>query len=923
MDMLTDEAAINKCRAELAGKKWLMEVCISTPNYSFFQNDAFPDKVFCGNLILHVTPELGSIWSVKVKVAFDKKKGRYGFVAAAAKMIAAAPQAESAGEKADGESGDGAPNGNPDGGGPPLERKDEVIMNQDVPEDKERKCPAEAPAAETGEARIKFVDIAKTLQAMSCAKNEIVYLAKRPEKWDLSFAFCCSHREDINKLISLLQSLANSAKMSEGVLKTKRDGLARLVHAHREFESILPNMPVPPPLPPPKPTAAKNTASKTPTVATKKKKSKKAAAISANATPVKVDYDPEIKFSRGEATVKTVTKFSKNSSHIRIYIDEAWPGDQAPEYKYIGVISGIVWDGDAPDYKILPKVQTHLRERDDPVLYQKTLKGLFGCSKAFPFIFPIAKQHVNSKDYPELLRMALITLLGWILPQDGCRCEVEIFCEGIKSAQMAPGENYADELKGFHNALGLTSGRMRRWYFTHFESLHESNKSFEYVPYADALGYLTVPIVKAQNWGRPFNATQLPGYVPLTVELIRQLNALDSDSPRGCAETLFDFAGIYSKTKLFFHVLEQILEKAHDDPEFRDALFERLEEMFREKQRDVGLLKNLCDKLIREFPLEVFSQYPLIRLLVELQSANHSGTPEAAEECVRQYRQLRNALIEDNRELCAYTDMNLAVHYNDQFDFAAAAAICRPWESDPAFEFISRGSRGTILSSIGQSYAFAGDCEHAYEYFVRALKLFSGPPLLKDEVDQTAVYCALNLLDGRRFPVALKMAESVFKCGIAEAIDHYADNTDMEYHHHLLVKNLFFNPGAAEHIPAYLERHAAWQTKPQHPWELIELYRILLLHRAHPDEAKERIAALWTWYDNAKGSVFRILEAFARCVIFANCGDADCAKGVPDLLAPIKDKLPSAADICQKLRCAATGQLSADEIWQILPFNYK
>ena len=909
---IVDETSAEQIRQELAGKKWIVTAINSFPTFSFFSHAAFPDNIFCHNAtcLNGIQPEVGSTWEAEISVKWDEKKLKYNFSVVNARPLGSpVARLTAPGPVPDGaEAGPGrAPAAPPprsasgaDGGdagpiGDPLHPPD---------------APADPPvidgaAAVSDTETTAYAGIAQILQTLCGAKKESVFQAKCPSDWHISFAFCRTHGIELNKLISLLQSLANSAKLSEGVIKSKQNELARLVRSHREFEAIFPDM---------EPPAAKPAIAGRPA-----------------AVPVKVDYDPVINLSGGVAAVRTITDFSRDASHIRIYLDETWPGTQDKEYGDIGVIAGIVWAGSEPDETRLPMIQTHIRTRS-PGEFRKAIDRLLKCRCALPFIFPITKRDITMTDYPLMLRIALQTLLGWILPQNGRPCDVEIFAEGIGQSGMSAGVNYAASFQEMCNTVRCTSGngRMSRWHIRSVFSMPEDDegKNFEYIPYGDAVAYLAVPTEKARQYGAGFDAERtFPAYVPISPELLNWLNRLDTFSPRGYAETLFEFAKEHHETKLYSFIVNEAVEHAQNDADFRDALFNELEEMFSRKERDLAILSSLTRILVKRFPVEMFDGSPRqksIRLLVELQNANHSGRPEDAAACVEKYRLLRGSLLEDNRELCAYTDMNLAVHYNDLLDFGKAASVCRPWEQDPSFDHLGLRIRGQILSSIGQGYAFAGDFVRGYEYFRKALQMFGNRLDFADEIDQTAVYCALDVLDNRYFPQALRMAEAVFQCEFSGAVAKYGDNLYRPFHHHLLVKNLFFNPEAGKYIPLYLARRDTWQNKPQHPWELIELYRILLLHRQDPESAKERTAALWQLYGEINGGgIMDLLEVFARCVISVTCGDTECVQQIFPKLGSIEADLPLAANICQKLGMAAAGELSAEEIWPLLPFNYK
>ena len=750
-----------------------------------------------------------------------------------------------------------------------------------------------------------------------------------PSDWNFDIQFCRERKETFGKITVLLQSLStkNNNLNSEKCVKKKKE-LAALLDSEPEYQCIK-QYPVTSDLekkPAPKP-AAPAVQQKPSSVPQKAKQLVRKAKIK---TVKGREYDPEIEFEDGMSSVGGVTGFSRDADHIRIYIDETWPNTLDPDYDNVGVISGIVWLGAAPDYEILPAVATHLRENYSPKEFREAISNLLNCSSTvFPFVFPFFKRHVEESDYPEQLRIALITLLGWILPQKGRECEVEIFCEGIGTSQMKPGKNCADQFKEIRNAVGLTSGRMQRWKISKFISMRTADKEYEYIPYADAVGYLTVPTQKARKWGDQFHVEDWPGYVPLSLDLLRQLTNLDTGSPAGYADELFEFAKVYQHTKLFSYVLIQAFSRAEADPDFKAALFEKLEKMFEAKERDLPLLNYICRELEKKFPLEEFRGLPrqkLIRILVELQKANHAGDPENAEKCIALYRKDYEVLFDQDPGLCAYTDMNLTVHYNDRFEFRKAAEVCSPWGRHEAFRFLSPENRGRILSSIGQTFSLCGDYAEADMFYRRAIEIFRDPANpLPDQADQTSVYRAMNALDAAgSFKEAAELAEGVFGCSFAEAITKYAGNTDKPFHHHLLVKNLYFNPEVGSLQDAYLQTAPNWTCKKQHPWELIELYRALLLHKAGRSvECQARFKALQDLYaELGSGAIMQLLNGFALTVwSLVGEGFTDELRIKRDsLLAQAKRTLPATIPICQKLREAKQPD---PDFWAILPFNYK
>ena len=756
--------------------------------------------------------------------------------------------------------------------------------------------------------------------------SEKEFVIAKPSGWDMDLPFCRERKDDLLKIASLLQLMSNRGlDPSTSEYKQKEEELLHVLDSDPRFLCIKKQLMTM--IPAPKPVSRASSRVRVSNPVPKKAKPPKSHKDRAANTTVKgIDYDPEIELEKGLKLVSNVTEFSRDADHIRIYIDETWPNSQEKTYDNVGVIAGIVWLGAKPDFAILPWIKTHIRSKTG---FPSAVTDLLNCAKAFPFICPVFKDDVSNTDYQELLRIALITLLGWVLPQDGKHCDVKIFCEGITTSAMEPGKNYADSFKEIRNTVGMTTSRMGRWNITEFVCMKEDpvSKSFEYIPYADTIAYLTNPQGKARQWAEQFHVENWPGYVPISLDLLQRLVHLDSDSPAGYADELFAFARDRQKTKLFFYVLDQAVKKAESDPAFKTALFEKLEKMFEDKERDLPLLNHLCKELSKRFPLDSYEGCPrqkLIRILVELQNANHAGDPERAQECVRLYTENRKLLLNEDFYLCAYTDMNLTVHYNDRFDFASAAAICRNWENQSDFERLNRENQGRILSSIGQSYSISGDYAKAEEYFRRAIEVFRDPfNPLPDQADQTGVYLALNELDSGNFAEAGTLAEKVFGCSFSEAVQKYAGNTDKPFHHHLLVKNLYFNPEVRSVRQDYLSHKTEWTGEEQHPWELIELYRILLLHEAgDPTGLHGRFDMMSDLYQAlGNGGIILLLKAFALTACRIICGTP--ADKLPELLAAVEEKLPATAPCCKQLSEYLERGKTDAAFWKLIPFNYK
>ena len=110
---------------------------------------------------------------------------------------------------------------------------------------------------------------------------------------------------------------------------------------------------------------------------------------------------------------------------------------------------------------------------------------------------------------------------------------------------------------------------------------------------------------------------------------------------------------------------------------------------------------------------------------------------------------------------------------------------------------------------------------------------------------------------------------------------------------------------------------------PQHPWELIELYRSLMICINDSQKARKRFALLWELYSEINGgSTLHLLEAYALTASKKICGCEVQEEKFNNLLKRIKQNLPAASDICNELQktFAAPGRTMC---WDILPFNYK
>ncbi len=146
-----------------------------------------------------------------------------------------------------------------------------------------------------------------------------------------------------------------------------------------------------------------------------------------------------------------------------------------------------------------------------------------------------------------------------------------------------------------------------------------------------------------------------------------------------------------------------------------------------------------------------------------------------------------------------------------------------------------------MLSTVGQARAFKRVHSEADHFFCLALTEFAkvaSHPLRLAEIDQVAIYRALNAVDGR-LPHARMLFERALGPDVAMATA-LASQVEPRYHHHLLLRVLALNPDwYPELIRAYLNEKSRWSnTTIATLFALsIHFYRSLLLHHVQDPDA--------------------------------------------------------------------------------------
>lgn len=651
-------------------------------------------------------------------------------------------------------------------------------------------------------------------------------------------------------------------------------------------------------------------------------------------------------------TIKKFQDLVFNANHVTVYIDETWSGETTGGIRSEGVIAGIICrnqpDTTFPD---LPRRQTHLYERPHEI--RTAIKELLSCQSCAPFLFPIRLPNTNepaSRHYDLLLQHAIRFLIGWLLPRPKKLKKISIFPEVFR-----PDDLNQDQTEFYR---GLLAAEPQRYCYWQLQTITWKAKDYGYIAYADLMGHLTLEHTDlSKKLGAWANYKELPGYVPFSLDLVPRLERLEHLETSANLQDVLDFALETGDSPFGRLVLDDVAARLAKRPELQQRLLDTLEAIYQEKVRDLSRLRRqfgVFKRLIPTLPKAATPHMRLLWHLLALQDANHDGDPDRIQKAVADYLKERPALRQAEFELCAYADLNLAVHYADRFEFERAEATTRQWLGDPFFRALSPRQQGRMRSASGQYRAMLGEASLAERDFSEALEIFQQAceqGLLNEEEwarerDQTGIYRAINALDGA-LPDALQRVEDIVG-PLAQAAGDLAsdDSLEKQYRHYLLVRTLYLlGDSVAEARAVYLNQQAQWRAgAPQHPWPLIHLYRGLLLWESD-DDSEEAIEATLSWFSRAivtaalevHGATVKLIGAMIATVTaccFADATEMDeqatedaFDESYPSIARKLLDKargLPAAARAIETLeRILANPDPSAiADALAALPFNY-
>lgn len=617
------------------------------------------------------------------------------------------------------------------------------------------------------------------------------------------------------------------------------------------------------------------------------------------------------------------------SSEISIYIDERWPGEEngaAETEKNIGVITGVVWDADQSDETSLSSIENHLNNYPEMAV---ALTNLLSNINAIPFMFSFKMKGIGyKKEYLDLIRASIKLLLGWVL-EPKINTTLNFNLENI--AAFTDGKSKNEFFRGvLEEAKTAHPERFTNWNIKQVIWRAKDSADAGYIAYAD----LIAKLYKTSTSGKATLATaaevdKWPGNIRVSDSLLpalAEIEKLTADSGDiKCVFTLLDDIG---STALGNHILEVLDNKVKTFPSLRNRLVEELENRYRARERDLPRLRKSLQIIGKTIgaPDSLGLRSKFIWALLEIQNANHHGDPEAAKKHLSVFNSLKNEIIQSDPVLTSEGALNLAVHFNDQFRFEDAQII-----NENLLDIkqrLPRLSVGRCYSSLGQSYAIAQNFSEADNAFNVALEAFRkeaelGIQVAKD-IDQTSVYKAINIINSGDSNAESALLEWIDDP--IEAAETFGEGSDLStaYHHHLFLKSLWYNVFSVQAKEHYLDKKDLWfPGNGCHPWELIALYRALLLEDSA--ESKE-------WFDtaisivkaDAHGATLKLIGAAIGAAAYCRHGDEKYKVETLNLLDVAYKFLPAASRIIQKLKevLDSPDESKIPNVLKLLPFNY-
>ena len=326
---------------------------------------------------------------------------------------------------------------------------------------------------------------------------------------------------------------------------------------------------------------------------------------------------------------------------------------------------------------------------------------------------------------------------------------------------------------------------------------------------------------------------------------------------------------------------------------------------------------------------------PRLRLLwlaAQLAASNHmGGIAFGSEQYVNEFTELSTRLKDEDAPLVCFAALHLAVELTDAYRFEDARRLLQEWEKEPV-SVPGLRYHAQMLSSLGQHAAFLGENEKALEYFECAMGEFSR---LSDDwqrdFDQTCAYAVIAAMDcaSPHFERLMSMYLYGGEWSVETMVDmaqQFAsvgeDEPDSKYAHAILLRYLVTLSEDDPIRAVYVAKAGEWKWSTDgHPWELIALYRAMLL----PAAAPERVEWLKKGYELSLegGPTLQVIASIIGAALLASGGIS--ADEYLDKVEEVAAKLPSVGeDRLTALRTQVNAPIPALELAKkILPFNFR
>ena len=253
----------------------------------------------------------------------------------------------------------------------------------------------------------------------------------------------------------------------------------------------------------------------------------------------------------------------------------------------------------------------------------------------------------------------------------------------------------------------------------------------------------------------------------------------------------------------------------------------------------------------------------LHKLSVEIDRANHLGNFDSSmNDKISKIKELREKLFDEYaKELCEI-DLRLIISYSNIYEFSKMKDIIDYWQKvDTAT--ITKETKGKLISSEGQYYAFIGNNTEAVRKFDEAISLFktlSDNKKVEIHAPWTSSYKAVSLLDLKEQKVEQVrsiLENSIIGQSLLQSIKSILTTPSRRFEEYLMLRTFVYYPTSfSEEIQEYINKIELWNDGDSHPYQIINFYRAWLLFKNDKyDLAKEFIKNTFDICNNSNEGV--------------------------------------------------------------------